>query len=310
MSVHETFLSCDWGTSHFRLRLIETATLTVLAELKTGEGIAHLGQNGSFSRRGERFSQVLAHHAGKLSQQAGTNSQFVVVSGMVSSSLGWMELPYVSAPLTLSADGLLNHVFSLNDFTVTLVSGVRTTSDVMRGEECEILGLAGLLPDLVAAPACLILPGTHSKHIRLNGSVLVDFTTHMTGEIYAQLQQTPTLQAALSAKGGFTEEEFIEGVSTAKELGILAALFKIRARSLISGRTNLHGHSFLSGVLIGSELLSLPADCPIFLGCAAPLCELYTLASVALDIPLNVISPTVLTTAVLSAHRAFLPRLP
>ncbi len=41
-SMVRNFLSCDWGTSHLRLRLVETATLRVLAEMKTGDGASSI----------------------------------------------------------------------------------------------------------------------------------------------------------------------------------------------------------------------------------------------------------------------------
>ena len=36
----KNFISCDWGTSSFRLRLIETDTRQVLAESRSAQGIA------------------------------------------------------------------------------------------------------------------------------------------------------------------------------------------------------------------------------------------------------------------------------
>lgn len=58
-SMVRNFLSCDWGTSHLRLRLVETATLRVLAEIKTGDGAAMINQAGLETERGARFSQAL-----------------------------------------------------------------------------------------------------------------------------------------------------------------------------------------------------------------------------------------------------------
>ncbi len=35
----QTFLSCDWGTTNFRIRLIDIATGAIIAEITTNEGI-------------------------------------------------------------------------------------------------------------------------------------------------------------------------------------------------------------------------------------------------------------------------------
>lgn len=306
--MRRNFLSCDWGTSHLRVRLVGTETLRVLAEIKTPEGAAAIHQAGPETERASRFSQTLLACARQIFRQANTEAEVCVVSGMATSSIGWVELPYALAPLPLSADHLVRHTISLPGLEAVLVSGVRTADDVMRGEECEALGLVGLQPELATATGCLVLPGTHSKHIRLDGGVLRTFTTHMTGEIYAQLRQSPTLKAAVSAEGPVSEKEFLSGVAAASESGILAALFKIRSRTLTPGHCDLHGSSFLSGVLIGSELLQLPPGCPVFLASTPPLCELYALAAAALEKPLRVIPPEILPLALLSAHRDLLPR--
>ena len=55
----------------------------------------------------------------------------------------------------------------------------------MRGEEVQLLGAAAA--GLVNPDSWLCQPGTHAKWARLAGGELVDFTTAMTGEIFAQL---------------------------------------------------------------------------------------------------------------------------
>lgn len=41
---YNLFLSCDWGTSSFRLRLVETETAAILYEIKASEGIRNTFQ--------------------------------------------------------------------------------------------------------------------------------------------------------------------------------------------------------------------------------------------------------------------------
>jgi len=225
---------------------------------------------------------------------------------MASSSIGWIELPYATAPLFLSPANLPTHTFLLGDLRIKLISGVRTDDDVMRGEETEIMGLLGLRPDI--ASACVVLPGTHSKHIRLDRNRLVGISTYMTGELYEHLMGSPTLQAALATDGPTFEPEFLAGVRTVREIGLPAALFKIRVRPLIADHDFLHGRSFLSGLLIGSELLDLtPTPPPIYLSCSPCVSTLYTLAAERLGIPLSIVSPETLRLALPWAHREFLP---
>ena len=60
--------------------------------------------------------------------------------------------------------------------------------DVMRGEEIQIAGALVAQPAW-AVRACIVLPGTHSKWVRLEDGRVVAFETHLTGELYAVLRQ-------------------------------------------------------------------------------------------------------------------------
>jgi 2-dehydro-3-deoxygalactonokinase len=303
----KNFLSCDWGTSHFRLRLVETELLKVLAEVKTPEGAAHISLAGPPGGRATRFEKVLLKHTRLLFEKAGTEAVACVVSGMATSNIGWHELPYAPVPLKVSASCLVTRTLSVSGLTVMLVSGVHTADDVMRGEECELLGLAGLEPGLASGSCCLVLPGTHSKHLQLERNTLTNFTTFMTGEIHAHLRESPTLRAALAGDGGpVLEPEFLAGVSEARKMGLLAALFKIRSRPLVSGGGCFDGSSFLSGALIGAELLRLPKGSASFLAGTEPLRGLYELAASALGVPLRMIPLEKAVLATLRAHREIL----
>ncbi len=60
--------------------------------------------------------------------------------------------------------------------------------NVLRGEETQVFGALELEPDL-AAEALLVLPGTHSKWVRVRDGRLTDFATYMTGELFAVLRE-------------------------------------------------------------------------------------------------------------------------
>ena len=66
----------------------------------------------------------------------------------------------------------------------------------MRGEETQLFGALHLLgPD--AADGCYVLPGTHSKWVRLHGGRITELRTYMTGELFALLRQHGTLASAM-----------------------------------------------------------------------------------------------------------------
>ncbi len=306
--ISQEFFSCDWGTSHFRLRLVDSATLEIKHEVSSGEGVGHIFRNCSPAARAETFAAVLAGHLLALYEASGSAAARCVVSGMASSTIGWHELPYAVAPLALDASSLEKRDFQQNvggrAVDVRLVSGVRTADDVMRGEESELLGLWELCPELSLQPCRLILPGTHSKHVDLEGRGVKNFRTFMTGELFAHLRMIPTLSAILEAEGD--AGDFVQGARAARDLGLSGGLFKIRARSVIAGENGGVSAAFLSGLLIGDELAKVPGGMPVYLAGASKLHNLYLRAGECLGVPMRAISPEILRQALVCAHRMLL----
>src|SRR6185295_12638523 len=151
------FVGCDWGTSNFRLRLVDGK---VRRELKTDEGTAKLAAAG-----GDRAAAFKATLAAGLEKLKAPKNIPVVISGMASSSIGWKELPYAKAPFAL--DGR-TAVWEKVEPHVYLISGLRTDTEILRGEETEAVGLVASLGRDMPFEAVLVLPGTHSKHLDVN----------------------------------------------------------------------------------------------------------------------------------------------
>lgn len=308
-----TFLSCDWGTSHFRLRLVERETLTVLDEIKTDEGVASLAGEVPPELRPVRLAEIFTDRARELIDRNRANPATAIISGMASSNIGWHQLPYAKAPIRLEPAALGTYAFALRlaegqSLQVVLVSGVCTKNDIMRGEETELLGLLGLIPELQTASAVVVLPGTHSKHVRLEHGVLTNFTTYMTGEIYAHLRDMPTLKASLAQSEDFDKSEFLAGVNGAAEAGLMGALFKTRSRFVLDPQGKPSSPSFLSGLLIGAELADIgPAsEQDVHVCCSAALIEPYSLAADRLGLFWRFLPSEIIGQALIRAHSLIL----
>ena len=110
----------------------------------------------------------------------------ILISGMASSSIGWRELPYACLPFPLDGSGARwQEIERVGEHRVFVFSGLAAESDVLRGEETEVLGLAagGALAPF-REQALLVLPGTHSKHVRIEAGSITGFSTYMTGELF------------------------------------------------------------------------------------------------------------------------------
>lgn len=303
----DCFLSVDWGTTHFRLRLVERNTLQIIDEIKTAEGIGVLGRDRVAN--GDVFGDVLARHSSALGKRHSTNVDWCLISGMASSSLGWKELPYARTPLSLQPASLVIiklewKSVSFPDLNVALVSGIRSANDVMRGEECELVGLIHLLPELANyTAATVIMPGTHSKHASLRNGTLTDFTTYMTGELFSHIQQMPTLVTCFQENEDiFDEKTFRSGVEEFRRKGLPAALFTLRARHVLNGES--FATSFLGGILIGAELdqLSAKKNEKLFLCCSGEIQKNYMVAADCYKLSLHVIDAKMADVASVHGH--------
>jgi 2-dehydro-3-deoxygalactonokinase len=265
------FVSCDWGTSHFRLRLVGQGE----GEIRTDEGVATLAATGE--DRAERFRTTLARGLAKL--QAPDNLP-IVISGMASSSIGWKELPYARIPFALDGG---NAVWHRMDDRTFLISGLRSDSDILRGEETQALGLVHTLGPELPARAVFILPGTHSKHMDAEAGRITDFRTYMTGELFAVLSRNSVLRHSTDPEAPFDRAAFVEGAEQSQRQPLPSALFRVRTRHVLDRQEVPSNTSFLSGLLIGSELAGLcDSNRMVILASTEPLRSAYTITAEAL----------------------------
>jgi 2-dehydro-3-deoxygalactonokinase len=271
------FLSCDWGVSSFRLRLVETRTGEVSVETKSDMGIAHTWQQWLNTGRPEPerihfYTDKLGEAIGQLPVRIDVDIP-VILSGMASSSIGLAELPYQQFPFHWDLKQMfIRKIPGVEEFKhpMYLVSGFRTDDDVMRGEETMLFGFDLMDDD----EKVIIFPGTHSKHVLVKQKTAIDFKTYMTGELFNLLAEKSILRTAIST--GEDETSFADGFIESKEGNLLHKVFKIRSRQLLQHTDPVGNFQWLSGLLIGTELKDLSGtDYPVYLVCGEHLKNPY-----------------------------------
>ncbi|MEW4563147.1 2-dehydro-3-deoxygalactonokinase [Bremerella sp. JC770] len=272
--MYSHFLNCDWGTTNFRLRLVEVASQKIVAQRSSPDGASSLAGASSDATRPRYFQNVLLRHVQALSQTTSIDVETlpIVISGMASSSMGWKDLPYAETPLAIDGHQLvLSRLSDVGELTqpVYLISGVRSESDVMRGEETELVGLGTLHHELFArhATTWVLLPGTHCKHVFVQRGTIVDFHTYMTGELFQLLSEQSSLRHPELPEKSCCDwsnrqlvDAFCEGVRLAEKDGLTRSLFQVRVGQLRNGLTSAASQALLSGQLIGSEIWSLKSQ--------------------------------------------------
>ncbi|MBW4050151.1 MAG: 2-dehydro-3-deoxygalactonokinase [Proteobacteria bacterium] len=250
----ERYITGDWGTSRLRLSLCLGERVL---ETREGPGIGALR---------EPPAEVL--HRLTAGWRDAHGPLPLVLCGMAGSRNGWREAPYVPCPADLRALREAALRFEAQGAPVTIAPGLSCqgrlgTPEVMRGEETQIAGALTLHPALGAGRHLLCLPGTHTKWAWLEDGQVRDFLTALTGELFALLRDGSTLTRAASAAAAASagavsaDDGFERGLETAATLGkasLLHALFSVRSRQLIDGCSRDWALSYLSGLMIGTDV--------------------------------------------------------
>jgi len=261
-------IAVDWGTSTLRAyRLDEAGRIGARREAPAGIMTVAV----------QSFAKVLEAQLGDW-----IDDTPIVMSGMIGSRQGWLEVPYAECPVGAAeiARGLRPIVWNAGRRRGWIAPGLSYRDangipDVMRGEETQIIGA---LADLPEGEATICLPGTHSKWVRWRDGRIVAFATAMTGEVFAVLRRHSILGRLMSeTDAGHDGAAFAAGLRRAAEKGgLLHHLFGARTRGLFGEVAEGALPSYLSGILIGHEIAALaPSEGVVHLIGAPGLVALY-----------------------------------
>ena len=234
-------VAIDWGTSSARAYRLD-ASGAIVGVRRTGLGVRHIRDGG--------FEAAMSGLLGDWADDRAPR----IACGMIGSRQGWIEAPYVGCPASL--DALADKLVRTPVGALSIVPGISTRDragipDVMRGEETQLLGAVGFDEHVVA-----VLPGTHSKWARVEHGSVVEFTTFMTGELYALLVDHSMLgRVAGHEPGPFSRDAYMRGAARGLDDGELAHdLFGARTLSLAGELPAAGVTDWLSGLLIGREI--------------------------------------------------------
>ena len=280
MMPNQPVIAVDWGTSSFRAALLSVSG-EVLDELSTARGIL-----------GFQHCEFVPYLVATCERFSNAGGGMYLLSGMIGSKNGLLEVPYCPCPATASdIAAALGWVDTGNtDLNIAIVPGVRHGfDDVMRGEETQVFGAAAVLG---VQNAVMVLPGTHSKWVQLEAGAIVKFNTFMTGEFYALLAQHSILAKSLpdvtDKPVAVDKTAFLQGIERAMKSSqsstsgqsLLGNAFSTRVKSLFNALQPVQAASYLSGLVIGDELaaMRLPAGGQVIVIGSPTLCERYNLA--------------------------------
>lgn len=253
MASDPELIGVDWGTTACRAYLIGVDG-AVQARVDDGPGILRV-ENGAFAAALHAIIEPWLAAHGMLP---------ILLSGMIGSRQGWIEVPYVACPAgggELVA-GLVR-IAQPGLGPIAVVPGLTAMNgdmpDVMRGEETQVLGALTLSG---RADGLFLLPGTHSKWVEVADRRIVAFRTFMTGEVFAALKDHTILGRLMregkGGGGGFTRG-VAEGAALDGAGELLNRLFAVRTYGLADRLVDTALADYLSGLLIGAEIATAMA---------------------------------------------------
>jgi 2-dehydro-3-deoxygalactonokinase len=275
---------------------VDAENLKVLSAIKTDYGIAAAYEswqrtNQPVKNRKASYQMYLFEQIKKIAASLDEiiDDAPVIISGMASSSIGMLELPYKKMPFRCDGSDLVIQTIPGGEddrHKIIMISGARSSVDVLRGEETILAGCN--IPKLDAEQLC-IFPGTHSKHLAIRNGLVENITTYMTGELFDLLSNKSILSASVKKNGqeqNVSNRFFVEGVMKGTVSSLSNSIFHVRTNQLFRKATPQENYDYLSGLLIGHELKDLGKNKPagITLVSGEGLKNVYTQALAVLEL--------------------------
>lgn len=233
------YIAIDWGSTNLRAWLFEGEKC--LGSKQSEAGVTRL--NG-------KSPQEVLKDITKIWRDGDTP---IVMAGMVGSNVGWKTAPYLPLPVKFSGIG---EQLTRVDDNVWIIPGLsvdrKDNQNVMRGEETQLLGARTIAPSSV-----YVMPGTHCKWVLADDQKIDDFQTVMTGELHHLL-----MHHSLVGSGLPDQETSHAAFSAGLERGmatpaLLPKLFEVRASHVLGSLPPEQVSEFLSGLLIGAEVVTM-----------------------------------------------------
>lgn len=298
-------IGVDWGTTNFRAYLLSTDGRVLDEFSQEGQGVKAIAARqpnevDATNQKQWRQTEFQGVLRSALQNWAMYGDIPIVMSGMIGSSIGWQEVTYVATPASIKRVAASMYEFKFEGRRAFIAPGVscqddvNNAPDVMRGEETQIFGALATLSwktsDDDTPFDTICLPGIHCKWSTVKDNTITGFQTFMTGEVY-DVMRTQSILAPSFAKDATGKPNplnlsaFIKGLERSRKddgKALLSSIFSARTENLFDNIPSTSVESYLSGILIGHEVVSTLSKMrpmrPVALIGAPELTERYGLA--------------------------------
>lgn len=257
-------LAVDSGTTTTRVSVVDAGA--VIASTSERSGARDFARSQGLDQLPPRLRRLADEALGRC-DRSWASVEAVVAFGMITSELGLEEVPHLTAPIDQSrlVAGIQARTYPDSiPVTVYLVPGVRCsspsdgeTSDFMRGEETEVMGL--LVSEPVSLPALYVSTGSHTKFIAIDDQARIEWSlTTLSGELVWALHRETILAELIDPAGTIVDTAaLLEGADCAERLGLSRALFMARLLNRTRGMDPASCSDFIHGAIASSDMHAL-----------------------------------------------------
>ena len=261
----------DMGTTNTRAWL--ALGDLVIAKAASPVGVRDTARSGSSAQLRAGLRDLITRVRTEAAKaEAKSTPEYVAAAGMITSSLGLLEVPHIRPPAgasELAAASQWRDFPELTDLLVLLVPGVRSgpeqvdvdsvhAMDVMRGEETLCAGLVAL--GLMKPPAIVLNLGSHWKAIALDEEGKIrSSVTSLSGELIHALQSQTILAGSISKeRPSRIDPGWLEGgMREQRAAGLSRALFCARLLDLARQGSAEERFAHVMGAVIAADLDAL-----------------------------------------------------
>ena len=266
-------ITVDGGTSNTRTYLW-TANGQILTQRSQAIGAKTSAINGSNQAWKKSIHNMIES---MLTECAVSDNaiQGVYMSGMLTSDLGILEVPHLTAPVCMKnyQDHLIRvHLPEVFSKEIVLIPGIKNRLsnsesldslrrfDIMRGEETETYALIEQYG--AGQNTIYILPGSHNKYVFVdkNSTVLATSTT-LSGELLNSIVNDTIVASSIDHGFPTMEHYNLEMIQYGCEMhrkeGIGRALFLTRLFDRFGKQSKYNLQNYVLGVVLESDLSAL-----------------------------------------------------
>ncbi len=259
-------ITIDTGTTNTRVCAWQDTRL--LAEAARPVGVRDTAISGSTETLMRGVSEAVQDALSQARIPAGEKVVYLS-AGMITSNVGLCEIPHLLAPAGLDelAQGMVSaHLPAITDEPVWFVPGIRNHNapvtldnaeqmDMMRGEETEAIGVLASLD--IAGPALIILPGSHSKFVKIDAQNRIEgCVTTIGGEMLDVITRHTILASSLNLQ--FASEidapSLMQGANQCLTTGLSRTCFSVRVLDMFGELTLNQKANVLLGAVLQDDL--------------------------------------------------------